>query len=90
MPLGLQLPPASLSEGVCDVRGPQTHTAAFLILLVWGVGGNGESEKGDERTGPALNPLKGSSARVPRVLAGATHEPFLTFVFSAEWKLSSL
>ena len=26
----------------------------------------GESAKGDKRTGPALNPLKGSSARVPQ------------------------
>jgi hypothetical protein len=26
----------------------------------------GESVKGDKRTGPALNPLKGSSARAPR------------------------
>ncbi len=30
----------------------------------------GESEKGDKRTGPALNPLKGSSARVPHIPTG--------------------
>ena len=28
-------------------------------------------KKGDERTGPALNPLKGSSARVPHIAKGA-------------------
>jgi len=30
----------------------------------------GGRKKGDKRTGPALNPLKGSSARVPHVGKG--------------------
>jgi hypothetical protein len=38
---------------------------AVTIRTVSG-GTYGESIKGDKRTGPALNPLKGSSARVPR------------------------
>ena len=42
----------------------------------------GESVKGDKRTGPALNPLKGSSARVPRSPTGANLTPFLTLLVS--------
>jgi len=30
----------------------------------------GKLKKGDKRTGPALNPLKGSSARVPHAWKG--------------------
>jgi len=35
-------------------------------LFVKGENGSREKEVGDKRTGPALNPLKGSSARAPR------------------------
>jgi hypothetical protein len=43
-------------------------------------------KKGDERTGPALNPLKGSSARVPHAFGGANRTPSLNpYISSYCW-----
>jgi hypothetical protein len=58
--------------------------------IPWGVWGwIGESDGGEWRTGPALNPLKGSSARLPHAKRCATSTPFLTSLFSMEWNYNS-
>src|SRR6266478_4860777 len=75
-------------QTLCGIHPAAKHTSAVYILDwgVWGgfdsgaVGFGGQSaekKKGDKRTGPALNPLKGSSARVPHTLWGANRTPFL-------------
>jgi hypothetical protein len=48
----------------------------------------GETGRG-KRTGPALNPLKGSSARLPTAFTGANQEPRLTILFSIPLSLDS-
>ena len=41
------------------------HTFAVFGIVRGVLGWIGESDRGEWRTGPALNPLKGSSARLP-------------------------
>jgi len=36
-----------------------------MVHWVWFFGVGGGSSRGEDRAGPALNPLKGSSARLP-------------------------
>ena len=45
-------------------RMADTSGKVEFSLRVWGMVGGGSGE-GEVRTGPALNPLKGSSARLP-------------------------
>ena len=80
----------------CQQHATLTHLRRFGCVLGC-LGGRRKCEKtreqrkrttrkikrGDERTGPALNPLKGSSARVPHSRKGANQTPYLTPAFSS-------
>jgi hypothetical protein len=51
-------------------------TGWFVAEVRFGSAGIAERQKrGEERTGPALNPLKGSSARLPHSFSGARRSP---------------
>jgi hypothetical protein len=63
--------------------GPEGFRVAVGESAVLGLATNLKKKKGEKRTGPALNPLKGSSARLPHALEKCNLRAILNpFIFN--------